>query len=269
MTGYIDDFKNHRVQLQEALSLYTASNIKGLVMKMNDLNHLISRLLKIKPDWEKTLATKTQSLGDRSEWIESDAALQAVVSASEDPVLEGIATKEVESKPSDIQSIKLSELRDELDLSLDKLCNRNMDIFESELELLGTPSRTVESQEAIARSAQFVVRTLSGPYDRLLHEVPPFGVVAFVYHSPTFVFVGLDHKDLRALWKEMVSFEMDERLRVLTPSCPEPELDLLRRQQNLLKRTCRILSRPHLSVSNRCMDSRVHRQLRPRNIHCH
>jgi hypothetical protein len=97
MAGYIDDFKNHRVQLQEALSLYTASNIKVLVTKMSDL---VSRLFETKPDWEKTLATKTQDLGDRSEWIESDAALQAVVSAAEDPVLGGIVTKRSSRNPT-------------------------------------------------------------------------------------------------------------------------------------------------------------------------
>ena len=174
MSGYIDDFKNHRVQLQEALSLYTASNIKVLVTKMSDL---VSRLFETKPDWEKTLATKTQDLGDRSEWIESDATLQAVVSAAEDPVLGGIVTKKVESKSNemrDVQSTKLSELRDELELSLDELCNRNMDIFESKLAF-----HTQQLQEAIARSAQYVVRTLSGPYDRLLHEVPPSSVLLF------------------------------------------------------------------------------------------
>jgi hypothetical protein len=75
--------------------------------------------IETKPDWEKTLATQTQKLGDRSKWLESDASLQAVVSAAEDPVLGGIVTKKVESKPNemrDVQSIKLSELRDELEV---------------------------------------------------------------------------------------------------------------------------------------------------------
>jgi hypothetical protein len=169
MGGYIDDFKNHRVQLQQVLSLYTASNVKILVAKMGDL---VSRLFETKPDWEKTLATKTQNLGDRSRCIESDTALQAMVSAAEDPVLGGIATRKVESRSKeicDVQSIKLTELRDELELSLDELCNRNMDIFESKLAF-----HTQKLQDAIMRSAQFVVRTLSGPYDRLQHEVCPF-----------------------------------------------------------------------------------------------
>ena len=46
------------------------------------MTNLVSRLFETKPDWEKTLATKMQNLGDRSEWIESDADLQTVVSAA-------------------------------------------------------------------------------------------------------------------------------------------------------------------------------------------
>ena len=62
------------------------------------MSDLLSRLFETKPNWEKTLATKTQNLGDMSEWVESDAALQAVVLAVEDPVLGGIVTKKVESE---------------------------------------------------------------------------------------------------------------------------------------------------------------------------
>ena len=179
MTGYIDEFNKHRVQLQEALSLHTASNIKVLT-------DLVSRLFDTNPDWEKALATKTQNQGDRSKWIDDDAALQAMVSAAEDPILGGIATRKVESKSKeicDVQSIKLSELRDELRISVDELCNRNMNIFESKLAF-----RTRQLQDTIKSSAEFVVRTLSGPYGRLLHEVCPFAA-GFVYRSRT-VFSG-------------------------------------------------------------------------------
>jgi hypothetical protein len=193
MAGYVDDFKNHRVQLQDVLSLHTASNVKVLITKMSDL---VSRLFETKADWEKTLATQTENLGDRSGWLESEASLQALVSAAEDPVLGGIVTKKVESEfheMRDVQSIKLSELRDELELSLDEFCNRNMNIFELKLAF-----HTQQLQDAIASSAQFVVQTLSGPHDRLQHEVCPFAA-GFVYRS-RIVF----HQDLRELWKEMV-----------------------------------------------------------------
>ena len=224
MSGYIDDFKNHRIQLQEALSPYTASNVNVLVTKMNDL---ASRLLATKPSWEKTLATQTNDVGDRSKWLESDVSLQAVVEAAEDPILGGIATKKVlgeliesdaslqavveaaedpvlggivtkvESKSNemrDVQSTKLSELREELQLSLDDLCNRNMKIFELKLAF-----HTQKLQDDIASSARFAKRTLSGTHDRLLHEVCPF-TDGFVYRS-RIVF----YQDLRELWKEMVS----------------------------------------------------------------
>jgi len=197
MAGYTEDFKNHRVQLQEVLGLHTASNVTALVKKMNDL---VSRLLATKPDWEKTLATQTQGVGDRSKWLESDASLKAVISAAKDPVLGGILTKKVESKSkskemSDAQSKKLSELRDEMESSVDKLCKGNMDLFELKLAF-----QTQQLQDSIESSAQFVVRSLSGPHDRLLHEVCPFAA-GFVYRLRT-VF----YQDLRALWKEMVSF---------------------------------------------------------------
>ena len=196
MAGYTEDFKNHRLQLQEVLGLHTASNVNVLVTKMNDL---VSRLLATKPDWEKTLATQTQGVGDRSKWLESDASLQAVISAAKDPVLGGIVTKKVESKSKSnemrAQSKKLSELRDEMESPVDKLCKVNMDVFELKLAF-----HTQQLQDSIESSAQFVVRTLSGPYDRLLHEVCPFAA-GFVYRSWT-VF----YQDLRKLWKEMASF---------------------------------------------------------------
>jgi len=171
MAGYIEDFKNHRVELQEALSLHTNSNVSILVATMSDL---VSRLFATTPDWEKTLAEKTQNLGDRSEWIESDANLQAVVSAAEDPVPGGISMKKSEAKTiktCNVQSTNLSELRVELKVSLDELCNRNKDVFESKLAF-----HTQQLQESIASSARFVVRTLSGPHDRLFHEVCPVGI---------------------------------------------------------------------------------------------
>ena len=163
------------------------------------MSDLVSRLFEIKPEWEKTLATETQNrgLGERSKWIESDASLQALIEAAEDPVLKGIVTKKVESKSKemrDVQPKKLSELRNELVLSVDESCQENEDIFELKLAF-----HTQKLQDTIQSSAQLVVRTLSGPYDRLLHEVCPF-TAGFVYRLRS-VF----YQDLRELWKEMVS----------------------------------------------------------------
>jgi len=189
MAGYTEDFKNHRLRLQEVLGLHTASNVNVLVTKMNDL---VPRLLATKPDWEKTLATQTKGVGDRSKWLESDDSLQAVISAAKDPVLGGIVTKKVESKSKsnemrDIQSKKLSELRIEMESSVDKLCKGNMDLFELKLAF-----QTQQLQDSIESSAQFVVRALSGPYDRLVHEVCPFAA-NFVYRSLIFFIRIYEH----------------------------------------------------------------------------
>jgi len=205
MKGYIDDFKKHRDQLRDILSLYTALEVKVLGTNVTKMSDLVSRLFETKPQWEKTLATETQNLelGERSKWIESDASLQAFMEAAEDPVLlKGIVTKKVESRSkemrdvqSGVQSKKLSELRDELVSSVDELCQKNVDVFELKLAF-----HAQQLQDTIESSAQFVVRTLSGPHDRLLHEVC-FFIAVFLYRSRTVLY-----QDLRELWKEMVGF---------------------------------------------------------------
>ena len=61
-----------------------------------------------------------------------------------------------------------------------------MELFESKLAF-----HTQQLQEAIVKLAQFVVRTLSGPHDRLLHEVPPFGVTLYIPHRLFFFLVWI------------------------------------------------------------------------------
>ena len=157
MKGYIDDFKKHRVQLQETLSLYTALDVKVLVTTVTKMSDLISRLIETKPEWEKTLATETQNrgLGEWSKWIESDASLQAFIEAADDPVFRGTVTKKVESKSKemrDVQSKKLSELRSEMVSSVDELCQENEDVFELKLAF-----HTQQLQDTIKSSVQLVI----------------------------------------------------------------------------------------------------------------
>jgi len=51
-------------------------------------------------------------------------------------------------------------------MSLDALCERNLNMFELKLNF-----HTQKMEETILNSARFVVRTLSGPSDRLRNEV--------------------------------------------------------------------------------------------------
>jgi len=155
MLGYIEEFNGYRVLLMQGLSIEMATGVDSLVSKMDTM---LSRLFTPKLDWEKDLVTKTRALGDVNTWVGDTSTLQALVSAANDPKFErslGI------TKDSEIEST-----RDGLLLSLNTLCERNMEIFELKLDL-----HTRQLQESIEHSAQYVVRTLSGPHDRLFHEV--------------------------------------------------------------------------------------------------
>jgi hypothetical protein len=158
MLGYIEEFNGYRVLLMQGLSIEMATGVDSLVSKMDTM---LSRLFTPKLDWEKDLVTKTRALGDVNTWVGDSSTLQALVSAANDPKFErslGI------TKDSEIEST-----RDGLLLSLNTLCERNMEIFELKLDL-----HTRQLQVSIEHSAQYVVRTLSGPHDRLFHEVLDF-----------------------------------------------------------------------------------------------
>ena len=165
MLGYIEEFNGYRVLLMQGLSIEMATGVDSLVSKMDTM---LSRLFTPKLDWEKDLVTKTRALGDVNTWVGDSSTLQALVSAANDPKFErslGI------TKDSEIEST-----RDGLLLSLNTLCERNMEIFELKLDL-----HTRQLQESIEHSAQYVVRTLSGPHDRLFHEVLDFSSLLSVF----------------------------------------------------------------------------------------
>jgi hypothetical protein len=159
MLGYIEEFNGYRVLLMQRLSIEMATGVDSLVSKMDTM---LSRLFTPKLDWEKDLVTRTRTLGDVNTWARNSSTLQALVSAANDPKFETISLGI--TKDSGIEST-----RDGLLLSLNTLCERNMVIFELKLDL-----HTRQLQELIERSSQYVVRTLSGPYDRLFHEVSGF-----------------------------------------------------------------------------------------------
>ena len=78
---------------------------------------------------------------------------------------------DLKAHPSDIIwntkiGVQLSVLKEDLQLSLDVLCRRNAELFELKLRL-----HTERLEKAILHSARFVITSLSGPHDRLEHEV--------------------------------------------------------------------------------------------------
>jgi hypothetical protein len=160
MLGYIEEFNGYRVLLMQGLSIEMATGVDSLVSKMDTM---LSRLFTPKLDWEKELVTKTRALGDVNTWVRDSSILQSLVSAANDPKFDA-------SIPLGItMDAEIESTRDGLLLSLNALCERNMEVFELKLDL-----HTRQLLESIEHSAQYVVRTLSGPHDRLFHEVPDF-----------------------------------------------------------------------------------------------
>lgn len=158
MLGHIQEFNRFRVLLQEALAIQMASGVDDLVFKM-DL--MLASLFSPQADWEKDLASQSRRLGKLGDWIDDDKTLMSLVSTSKDPSMDmnfGVSNLETLAD--------LQHLKKDLELSLDKLCERNLDMFELKLKL-----HAQQMQEAIINSARFVVRALSGPYDRLYDEV--------------------------------------------------------------------------------------------------
>ena len=154
MLSYIADFGQYRALLQQALSIQMASGVSDLVSKMDVL---LSSVFEPTSDWEKVLAKKTRQLGTPSSWMQDTEILTTLIASSE-----GSSTIDV-GMVSDTQ---LQKIRTELTVSLDVLCDRNAEMFDLELSMHST-----KIQEAITNSAHHVVKTLSGPYDRLHNKV--------------------------------------------------------------------------------------------------
>ncbi|KAH9481747.1 hypothetical protein JR316_0006274 [Psilocybe cubensis] len=194
MLGHIAEFTEFRVQLQTTLQVQVAVGVEDLVLKMDVV---LTHFFTPKADWEKNLDKKTRSLGPPSAWINDPAILQSLISETKDPAFsfapaagssgdkgkdvdkpaEGSKVKDTEKAKIDFAiDAQLAKIKKELELSLDILCERNKDMFEVKLSF-----HTKQLEQSIANSAQLVIKSLSGPYDRLVHE------------------------DLRHLWKEMAS----------------------------------------------------------------
>jgi len=154
MLSYIAEFSQYRTLLQQALSIQMASGVSDLVTKMDVL---LSSVFEPTSDWEKTLITKTRQLGAPSSWMQDTATLTSLIASSEESSIVDVRMT---------SGTQLQKIRMELAVSLDILCERNAEMFDLKLSMHST-----KIQETIVNSAHHVVKTLSGPYDRLHNEV--------------------------------------------------------------------------------------------------
>ena len=173
MLGHIEEFNRFRLLLQQALSIQVASGVDDLVYKMD---MVLASLFSPKADWEKELASQSRRLGKIESWIDDGETLQSLILTSKDPSLD----MNVEKPDLEILT-ELQHLKKDLGMSLDMLCERNLNMFELKLNL-----HTQKMEDAILNSARFVVRTLSGPYDRLHNEVCIITLTSPVRYSNLF-----------------------------------------------------------------------------------
>lgn len=170
---HIAQFEKYRVLLQQTLSVQVASDVSNLVNKMDTL---LLRLFAPKADWEKDLATRTRQLSkgkESKELINDTVSLQTLIDLTKDPLLDSkdMGEDSFPGASADFRAAlptQIEQLKKDLNLSLDILCERNQEMFELKLNF-----HTQQLQEAILNSAQYVVQSLSGPYDRLHNEVRP------------------------------------------------------------------------------------------------
>lgn len=165
MLEFIGIFDKHRVLLHQALSLQVASDVSNLVTKM-DL--LLGHLFSPHEPWELDVTAQIRTITMAKpgvSWIDDPHTVQTLAIATAD------SSVNLKAHPSDIIEntkigVQLGALKEDLQLSLDVLCSRNAELFELKLRL-----HAERLEKAILHSARFVITSLSGPHDRLEHEV--------------------------------------------------------------------------------------------------
>lgn len=184
MLKHSNQFVRYLVELETILLILPPSNAADLNKKFDALyKHLFSP----KEAWEKNLINTAHQLkksNNPQELIDDPETLRKLLRTTEDP---GLDADELSGTDDDggfksALPTQIEQLKEELKLSLDVLCKRNEDTF-----LLKLDFHTQQLKESISKSAAYVVKSLSGPYDRLHHPV----CTHFTYARRTLIFNSL------------------------------------------------------------------------------
>jgi hypothetical protein len=171
MLAYIADFEGYRVRLHQTLSVQVASGVSDLVTKMDTL---LSRLFAPREPWEIETARRLDALRTpdaNHQWVKDPQTLQALILATGDNEMSFSSNSDSTQDAmmpmlNTRMDLQLERLKEDLQLSLDVLCDKNRDLFNLQLRL-----HTERLEQAIMLSARMVIRTLEGPHDRLENEV--------------------------------------------------------------------------------------------------
>jgi hypothetical protein len=188
------NFQRFQAFIQQMLTIQIASDVGNLLQTM-DL--ALTRLFSPKDKPQRQFMAKLRESGkSHSDFIKDTENLQDLLNTDEDSLSSQIAGKDDSRAKADLKDSLLNQteqLKKEIYLPLETLCKRNQERFELRLKYY-----TRQLQVAIDNSADRVIRSLSGPYDRLQNKV----CLSFHYlHKTIYKIIA---QDLKALWKEMV-----------------------------------------------------------------
>lgn len=175
IAGHVTTFSAYRTLLHQTLSIHIAADVSNMVAKTKDidskLNVLIAHLFVPKEDWEKAVAAKVREFSkskDQKDIIADTKSLETLVDLTKESLSDAKDVQEGYHGPKEIRALptEMDQLKKDLSLPLDTLCQRNEEMFELKLNF-----HTRQLQNTIENAAKFVVKSLSGPYDRLHNDV--------------------------------------------------------------------------------------------------
>jgi hypothetical protein len=163
MIEFIETFDRHRLELHQTLSLQVASDVSDLVSKM-DL--LLGHLFSPREPWELIVSSKIRELdiSGQTDWMKDIQILRSLAIATGDPSVKWDAPSGLVEATK--LEMRLNQMKEDLHSSIDVLSQRNTELFALKLKL-----HTEQLERAILHSARFVISSLSGPHDRLEHQV--------------------------------------------------------------------------------------------------
>lgn len=174
---FVSTFDELRNRLILAVTFQTASDVGRMVTSMDTI---LSLLFAARDADEKKELKRINDAGRDKLKTDSDA-LAKLLAPTGDSSMERIPIsrhkvdgdeKKSTFKPDTRKvntDMQVQELQKDLSASVDELCEKNWKYFERSLALY-----TDQLQKSIDYSADRVILTLSGPYDRLQHEVSRF-----------------------------------------------------------------------------------------------
>lgn len=193
---FVSTFDNLRTRLFQNIGLQTASNVGQLV---SDMERILS-LLFASQNANEDEDMKRISTFSRESLISSPDTLRSLLSSNEEPSIaeqipeqssnleedgENNTTPKPDAKKVANVSIEMqvTELLEDLRSSVDALCEKNLEYFEKILVFY-----TDQLKKSINDSAERVMLSLSGPYDRLQHTVCNFSRSFFPLSSSADLF---------------------------------------------------------------------------------